>query len=171
MEVRLKAQKNTFIRDGPVTTAFFFCLFLITLEQKPLSNSIDGSETQLWAELLVFGPVLLLTLFTAVVHIQAPAQDYRHNLTLITRVPGENSGGIGSYLAQRFRFCGFESWFGLFSHWAQILNDSSIFSNISFWDLKVMGLSLVCRPVLNESRMHKESEHFRFSVKKQKNRK
>lgn len=52
------------------------------------------------------------------------------------------------YLAQRFRLCGFESWLGRFSQHAQILRDSSIFSNISFWDRKAMGLLLVSGPAL-----------------------
>lgn len=50
------------------------CLLQQTLEQKPFHNSVDGSQTQLWAEFLVFGPVPFLAVFTTVVNMQASVQ-------------------------------------------------------------------------------------------------
>lgn len=45
-----------------------------TFKHKPLHDSVDGSQSQLWAKRLVLGPVFLLTLFTAVVSIQTPGE-------------------------------------------------------------------------------------------------
>lgn len=46
-----------------------------TFKHKPLHNSVDSSQSQLWAGLLVLGPVFLLTLFTAVVSIQTSGEE------------------------------------------------------------------------------------------------
>ncbi len=104
-------------------------------------------------------PVFLLTLFTAVIHIQTAVEDrnvrssiYSH---LIWIIPS-------SYRVHLFSEPG--TCDGSLSHWAHILNDSSIFSNISFGERNVKGVLALLSETLK-----KEREREFVNCKQQKN--
>lgn len=102
--------------------------------------SVHRRHAQFVAVEFMLRPVFLLTLFTAVIHIQTAAQD--RDIDVIIDVRYYMQPQLFIIITSLYRVHRFSepvTCDGSLSHRAHILNDSSIFSNISFVEPNARG--------------------------------